>query len=271
MFILTSTLKNLIKLPRNVKRTVAIIIDLGLCIFCTWLAFYLRLEQFIKINDITILAVLISVIIAIPIFWLNGLYRTIFRFGDSSIISAVAIALFVYGLIYFTVMSIFGIQGIPRSIGIIQPLLLFFGIISSRLTIRYFFNSYHSFKNLKKKNILIYGAGVAGRQLMSSLENNSEMKSVGFLDDNKQFHNQTILGQTVFDPTKIRELINLKDIDNDNIISKSSVQAKDSYDVQDNRFANYIAEEKVEHGLLKSISQNIRDLLIRDLNKYGNN
>jgi hypothetical protein len=63
----------------------------------------------------------------------------------------------------------------------------------------------------------------------------------------------------------------LKDIDNDNIISKSSVQAKDSYDVQDNRFANYIAEEKVEHGLLKSISQNIRDLLIRDLNKYGNN
>ena len=114
MFILTSTLKNLIKLPRNVKKTLAIIIDLGLCIFCTWLAFYLRLEQFIKINNITILAVLISVIVAIPIFWLNGLYKTIFRFGDSSIISAVAITVFIYGLIYFSVISIFGIQGIPK-------------------------------------------------------------------------------------------------------------------------------------------------------------
>ena len=268
MFILTSTLKNLIKLPRNVKRTVAIIIDLGLCIFCTWLAFYLRLEQFIKINDITILAVLISVIIAIPIFWLNGLYRTIFRFGDSSIISAVAIALFVYGLIYFTVMSIFGIQGIPRSIGIIQPLLLFFGIISSRLTIRYFFNSYHSFKNLKKKNILIYGAGVTGRQLMSSLENNSEMKSVGFLDDNKQFHNQTILGQTVFDPTKIRELINLKDIDLV-FLALPSVSRK-----KRNQIINYLNDHKISVKTLPNIQDifdgkisvsDIKDLSVEDL------
>jgi FlaA1/EpsC-like NDP-sugar epimerase len=213
MSILKDASKNIIKLPRNAKRTIVIIIDISLCIFCTWLAFYLRLEQFIKINDINILAVLISIIIAIPIFWFNGLYRTIFRFGDSSIIFTVAIAIFVYGLIYFSVIGIFGIQGIPRSIGIIQPLLLFFGITSSRITIRYLFNNNLSFKKLKKKNILIYGAGVAGRQLMSSLENNPEMKSVGFLDDNKQFHNQTVLGQTVFDPTKISELINLKDID----------------------------------------------------------
>ena len=42
----------------------------------------------------------------------------------------------------------------------------------------------------------------------SFLENNSELKVVGFLDDNKQFHNQTILGQIVFDPLKINELIN---------------------------------------------------------------
>jgi len=77
-------------------------------------------------------------------------------------------------------------------------------------------NSPYSFKFKKlknKKNGLIYGAGDAGRQLLSSLENNLEMKVVGFLDDNKQFHNQTILGQTVFDPLKIIELNNLKNID----------------------------------------------------------
>ena len=64
---------------------------------------------------------------------------------------------------------------------------------------------------LNKKNVLIYGAGSSGRQLLASLENNPEMKSVGFLDDNKQFHNQTVLGQIVYDPKKISELINIED------------------------------------------------------------
>ena len=51
MSILTNASKNIINLPRFAKRIIAIIIDIGLCILSTWLAFYLRLEQFIKIND----------------------------------------------------------------------------------------------------------------------------------------------------------------------------------------------------------------------------
>ena len=74
MSILSEISKNIINLPRYAKRTIAIIIDIGLCIFCTWLAFYLRLEEFIKINNVTTLAVEISVVLAIPIFWIMGLY-----------------------------------------------------------------------------------------------------------------------------------------------------------------------------------------------------
>ena len=58
-----------------------------------------------------------------------------------------------------------------------------------------------------KKNVLIYGAGSAGRLLLASLENSPEMKMAGFLDDNHQFHNQTILGQTVYNPLQIEKLI----------------------------------------------------------------
>ena len=68
MSTLTELSKNIINLPRYSKRIIAIIIDIGLCIFCTWVAFYLRLEQFVKINDVTILAVVISILISIPIF-----------------------------------------------------------------------------------------------------------------------------------------------------------------------------------------------------------
>ena len=81
MLTLNEISQNLINLPRYSKRLIAIFIDVGLCIFCTWLAFYLRLEQFVKINEVTTLAVEISVLLAIPIFWLMGLYKTIYRFA----------------------------------------------------------------------------------------------------------------------------------------------------------------------------------------------
>ena len=212
--ILSVASKNLINLPRYAKRSIAIILDIGLCILCTWLAFYLRLEQFIKINDITILAAIISILIAIPIFWLTGLYKTMLRFAGPSIILTVFIAITVYSLLYFSVISIYGIQGIPRSIGILQPVLLFLAILSSRIIIKYLFVRERVLKKSKiKNNILIYGAGNAGRQILTSLENNLEMKVVGFLDDNTQFHGQIVLGQTVYDPLKIEKLIYEKNID----------------------------------------------------------
>ena len=266
---LTDASNNVINLPRYAKKTIAIIIDLGLCILCTWLAFYLRLEQFIKINNVTILAVLISIILAIPIFWLLGLYRTMFRFAGSSIVFTVAVATLAYGLIYFAAIGIYGIQGIPRSIGIIQPLLLFLAISCSRIIIKnLFINTFFSKNSKSKKKILIYGAGSAGRQLLASLENNPEMKVVGFLDDNRQFHNQTILGQTVFDPLKINELINLKNIDQV-LLALPSISRK-----KKNQIINDLNNYKIIVKTLPSIQDivdgkisvsDIKDLTIEDL------
>ena len=212
MSTLSESLKNITNIPRYAKKTIAIFIDVGLCILCTWFAFYLRLEEFIRIDDITILAVLISIILAIPIFWLLGLYRTMFRFASLAIIFTVAVAVLTYALLYFAVVGIYGIQGIPRSIGIIQPLLLFFGIISSRSIVRYLFIKIYFKKSQNKKKVLIYGAGSAGRRLLASLENNNEMKVVGFLDDDKYLQNQKMLGQNIFSPLKIKDLIRFKDI-----------------------------------------------------------
>ena len=212
MLILTEISKNIIDLPRSSKKIIVIIIDVCLCILSTWLAFYLRLEQFIKINDITILAALISVLFAIPIFWIVGLYKTIFRFAGSSIIFTAFAAIIIYSLLYFSVIGIYGIQGIPRSIGIIQPILLFLSISSLRIVIKFLFlNNFRTSKN--KKKVLIYGAGSAGRQLLASLENNLEMNVIGFLDDNPQFHRQIVLGQTIYDPLMLDKLIKKKNID----------------------------------------------------------
>ena len=271
MPILKEVSKNIVNLPRFAKRIIAILIDIGLCIFCTWLAFYLRLEQLIQINDVTTLAVEISLLLAIPIFWLTGLYKTIFRFAGLSIIFTVFIATFTYALLYFAVIGIYGIQGVPRSIGIIQPILLFLTVSASRISINFLFLT--NFKKSKNKtSVLIYGAGSAGRQLLISLENHLEMVVVGFLDDDHQFHGQNILGQTVYDPLNIEKLINKKNIDvillalpsisrqkrNQiiNRLNKFKIVVKTLPSVQD------IVEGKVSVSDIKDL--NIEDLLNRE-------
>ena len=214
MRIFTEKVSNkILSLHRYSKRTIAIITDLILCILCTWLAFALRLEEFILLKNLNLYPILISMLAAIPIFWLFGLYRTIFRYTGLSIILTILASSFVYGLLYFLIIGIYSLEGVPRSIGIIQPMLLFFGIISSRLSLKFLLiNNLSKKKISQKQNVLIYGAGEAGRQLAVALENSLEFKVIGFLDDNEELSRQVLLGYTIFSPLKLNELIQIKKV-----------------------------------------------------------
>jgi FlaA1/EpsC-like NDP-sugar epimerase len=205
--------KSILNLPRFAKQIIAVIVDLSLCVLSTWFAFYLRLDQFISIQGVALTAVMVSVTFALPIFWLLGLYRTIFRYSGLSIMFSVSIALLVYGFLYFSVFGVYGVVDIPRSIGILQPMLLFFAIVSSRLFVKYIFGGNYLFKEKSQflKKALVYGAGSAGRQLVSALANSNELKVVGFLDDDDRLHGQVLQGQEIYSPLKIADLIKSKE------------------------------------------------------------
>jgi len=203
----------ILNLPRFAKQIFALIVDLSLCVLCTWSAFYLRLDEFIAIQGVVLMAIMLSVGLALPVFWLLGLYRTIFRHSGLSIMFSVSIATLVYGSLYFLVFSVYGVAGIPRSIGIIQPMLLFFAVVSSRLFVKYLLGGNYFFKKKNKflKKTLIYGAGSAGQQLISALANSNELKVIGFLEDDERIHGQVLQGQEIYSPLKIADLINLKE------------------------------------------------------------
>ena len=212
--------EKILSLHRYTKRTIAIVTDVGLCILSTWLAFTLRLEELILFKDFNFYSALLSVVIAIPIFWFFGLYRTIFRYTNISIILKILASTFVYGLSYFLIIGVYGISSntvyyaiVPRSIGIIQPMLLFFAIIISRLLVKYLLNyNYNLKKFVTKKNVLIYGAGEAGSQLCISLENNPEFKVIGFLDDNRKLKGRVLLGQTIYHTSNLEKLLRIRNV-----------------------------------------------------------
>ena len=122
----------ILELPRYTKRVIVLSVDVSLCLLTVWLAFYLRLGEFIFLSGTSAWAAIVSVGIALPIFVVSGLYRSIFRYSGWPAILAVSRAVAIYGLLYASVITAFEFQGIPRTVGLIQPLLLLFTVAGSR-------------------------------------------------------------------------------------------------------------------------------------------
>jgi FlaA1/EpsC-like NDP-sugar epimerase len=203
-----------LSLPRYAKRIIALSVDISLCVLTAWLAFYLRLGEFVTLSGPAFWAVVIAVAIALPIFVISGLYRAIFRYSGFPAMFAVARAIAVYGLLYASAITAVGVAGIPRTVGLIQPLLLFFAIGGSRALARYWLGGiYQSQLQLAAlPRALVYGAGSAGRQLVSALENSFEMRVAGFLDDDDRLHGHVLNGQPIFSPDDLGKLIESKGI-----------------------------------------------------------
>lgn len=202
-----------IDLPRPAKQMIAMLSDMSLCVICVVGAFYLRLEQFVPLKGPVMSAAWVAVVLAMPIFWLSGLYRTIFRYSGSGIIFSASIAVIIYGLLYFCVFGLYQVSGVPRSIGILQPMLLFFSIVGLRLCVKFLIGTSASKKTKSYKAILIYGAGSAGRQLANSLDTSIEYKVVGFLDDDDRLQGQVLQGLSIYNVNQLEEIIQSKNIE----------------------------------------------------------
>ena len=94
------------------------------------------------------------------------------------------------------------INGIPRTIGLIQPALLFLTATAARVVASFVLSG--RYRRLRREKAagraLIYGAGSSGQQLANAMADSRELKVVGFLDDDRSLHNSRVRGFMVFDP-----------------------------------------------------------------------
>ena len=201
-------------LPRPAKRFVALMVDLSLCVLTVWLAYYLRLGEFISFAGSSewaqgaVWAGVASVSIALPIFVVSGLYRAIFRYSGWPALLAVARAVGIYGLLYASVFTAIGVAGVPRTVGIIQPILLLLFVGASRVLARLWLGDQYLsiLKRASRPKVLIYGAGSAGRQLAAAMANSHEMQVVGFLDDDDRLHGHVLNGHPIYNPADLDNL-----------------------------------------------------------------
>jgi FlaA1/EpsC-like NDP-sugar epimerase len=198
-----------LSLPRAVKRLVVLAVDTSLCVLTVWLAYYLRLGEFVALSGNALLTTGLSMALALPVFIVMGLYRAIFRYSGWPALLAVAQAIGIYGLLYASVFTAMGVSGVPRTIGIIQPILLLLFVGASRAFARVWLgDQYRSIlKQGARAKVLIYGAGSTGRQLVAAMANSHEMQVVGFLDDDDRLHGHVLNGQPIYNPVDLSQLV----------------------------------------------------------------
>lgn len=203
-------------LPRITKRIVVIVIDVSLCVLSLWLAYYLRLGEFVALAGNARIALAISLGLAIPIFTIAGLYRAIFRFSGWPALLAVARAVGIYGLLYASVFTAIGVTDVPRTVGIIQPILLLLFVGASRALARVWLGDRYQniLKHAARPKVLIYGAGRTGRQLAAAMANSPEMRVAGFLDDDDRLHGHVLNGQPIYNPVDLADLVSGLSISN---------------------------------------------------------
>lgn len=192
----------LLMLPRPIKRALALGADAIVCAITVWVAFNLRLESWTAWSPAHFIAFLGSVAFALPLFIVFGLYRAIFRYAGLPALMTVLKAVAIYAVLYCFAFSVVVVPGVPRSVGILQPLLLLLGVTLSRAFVRYWLGGIYLgiVHRERLPRVLIYGAGSAGRQLAAALKTSPELVVVGLLDDDEHLHGQVLNGLKIYDP-----------------------------------------------------------------------
>ena len=140
--------------------------------------------------------------IAIPIFYLFGLYKSLIRYSNYQSILTIMAAVTCYTLIWFA--AVFSVNLIvkPYDFLIINWLISVFSVGGIRYIARWLLSA----KAKKHLNALIYGAGDSGAQLLSAMKYNPEMTIVSFIDDDKKIQGKYIEGIKVRDKRSIEKL-----------------------------------------------------------------
>jgi FlaA1/EpsC-like NDP-sugar epimerase len=206
--------EKILQLPRTAKRGVALAIDTLICLLTVALAYWLRLGDWAPPIGYQIWSYVMPIVVAIPLFIRFGLYRAIFRYVGWSALFSVVKACAIFGVIYAAIFAVMGVYGVPRTIGIIQPILLFLFVGGSRAVARFWLGGGYSnlLRLSQRKRVLIYGAGSAGRQLAAGLANSEDMNVIGFVDDDRALHASVMKGKTIYPADGLAELIEELDV-----------------------------------------------------------
>jgi len=174
-----------------------------------FMAFLLRFNlELIPASYVPSFWLILSVSLPVQLvsFYCFGLYRGIWRFASVPDLMRILKAVVVGALVTFLALFIWQrLEGIPRSVIVLYPILLIAGLAVPRLLYRWMKDQHLGFSSQQGKRALIIGAGRAGELLVRDLLKGGQYQPVAFLDDDKKKHGLEIHGVRVITGTGLFE------------------------------------------------------------------
>ena len=194
-------------ISKEIKFITLILLDFSTCLFSSLLTYIIfnRILELSSYSHIFFLSIFSFIILLIS-FYHQKLYKSIHRFSGSIYYEKLIIGLLLFLFFYISIFILNNI--IFYKLNII--LIISNGIIIFLLTIinRFFIikiTANQTKPNLK--NILIFGAGEAGVQVLKSLSNSSLYKVSAFIDDDKNKISRSINNINVYSKKNIESII----------------------------------------------------------------
>lgn len=197
-------ISRVINIPRNVKQAMMLALDMVLVTLSLIVAYGYPFGAETRVpGAIEIFCVFTTLVITAAIFLRMDLYRAIIRFmGQQAIwafIQAVSYSTLVLGAAVF-----FTQADVPRSMPFVYWALAMCTIGGTRLVVR---ATYQSRLRSAGKNVLIYGAGESGRQLLTALHHGDQYRVVAFVDDDPSAQHSVINGLQVVRARDLERLV----------------------------------------------------------------
>lgn len=193
--------------PRAAKLAVVVAVDVVLALLATWMAFTLRLDELHAPMGAQWWVYLLAPLLAVPVFVRFGLYRAIFRYTGQAAFKATGQAVAVYCAVLLAVLVWRQWPGVPRSLGILQPVLFLLLVGGSRAVARFWLANLDSAETRSESRLLIYGAGTAGVQTASAIGISRQFVVLGFVDDDDAKVGRSINRVPVFAPSQVPDVV----------------------------------------------------------------
>jgi FlaA1/EpsC-like NDP-sugar epimerase len=212
----------LVGLPRRRKRLIQVCTDIVL----VWVALLLSFVVRLGVEDVThplfqhTWLFIAAPVVAIPLFIRFGMYRAVMRYFGNDALIAIIKAVSLSALILAFVVYWYSDHKtvVPRSIIFNYWWLSMVIIGGLRLAMRqYFMGDWFSgarhvpftSRDDGLIKVAIYGAGVAGNQLVAALRMGRVMRPVAFIDDDPNIADRVIAGLQVYKPKHIQQMIDV--------------------------------------------------------------
>ncbi len=197
---------SLLRADRNSKRLLAVAADIVSCVIAVLISFSIRLGYWQLFSEAALVMIAVEMALFLPIFFGGGVYSNLFRFHGSRGMTQLAFCCVALAIPTIVIFGMIAYPGVPRTVSVLFPLVFFALVALSRILARFVLVDLFGDRSARR-NVLIYGAGSAGRQLASSIAYEREYRLIGYLDDDPTLSESRLEGIPIYSTGNLEQVL----------------------------------------------------------------